>query len=688
MHEAYMYYEIRQCMKPLLLFLAMLYLTVACQNRYPHEVEVSLELAGDKRSEFEEVITHYSQSLEDSSKLKAAYFLIANIPYHHFKDFSNVYSPAFDSVAKHQNTIREYSDELHSIDSISNHIGAISELRRFLFFNFIDSIQQQNITIGERESDIQSINAKFLIDNIDLAFEAHKRLAVDYSLSFQDFCEYVLPYRSTNEPLELDARRRLYSKHNWFYDTLEQTGSLEETIDIFLSSLNFSLLNVYQGKLSVSQMELTRAGRCDDHINYAVNALRALGVPCAFDFTPHWGDHHQNGHSWLYIKTTDGFLTKDPTSLPIVNLNELYSVSSIPKIYRRTFSPGNTMFRHSVDKTSEYRYTQDVEIPCILNSPDLDNDVYVHVFDKIEGWTPVDKAINQNVNQCLFNDLTPGVAYIAGYKDENSFYALNYPFIVEKVGKVRFLNPSSRSIPRATLKRKFPLTLRLTIQLQQKRASSLNGAKLQAANSADFSDSVTLHTIQKFESGLPKKIKLLTTKKYKYYRFIGSSTGTTHLATCNLYDQDDKKIDAIAEATVEFWPSTKRISIESKALESNLTAKVTDDDPLTYIDPAKGLVINYKLNYPQRVHYFLIQPQNDDNYIRLKDTYELLYWNKGWLSLGQQVAKQDSLLYKKVPRNALYWLRNLTRGKEEQVFLISEKGIQVWLGNTDLTLQK
>jgi len=36
--------------------------------------------------------------------------------------------------------------------------------------------------------------------------------------------------------------------------------------------------------------------------------------------------------------------------------------------------------------------------------------------------------------------------------------------------------------------------------------------------------------------------------------------------------------------------------------------------------------------------------------------------------LGVKVAEEPKLIYNNVPSHALYWLRDLTRGNEEQVF--------------------
>ncbi len=74
----------------------------------------------------------------------------------------------------------------------------------------------------------------------------------------------------------------------------------------------------------------------------------------------------------------------------------------------------------------------------------------------------------------------------------------------------------------------------------------------------------------------------------------------------------------------------------------------------------------------------LVIPRNDDNFIEPGDHYELFYQNgpDGWKSLGQQIASSKEL-YFTVPHGAIFWLRNLTKGHEEQLFFIQE-GKQVF----------
>lgn len=78
-----------------LLFLNFLFsvcLLSACMSRRSAEVIEALELAGRNRSELERILDHYAACEADSLKLRAAEFLIANMPGHQC-----IYGPEVDS---------------------------------------------------------------------------------------------------------------------------------------------------------------------------------------------------------------------------------------------------------------------------------------------------------------------------------------------------------------------------------------------------------------------------------------------------------------------------------------------------------------------------------------------------------------------------------------------------------------
>lgn len=77
------------------------------------------------------------------------------------------------------------------------------------------------------------------------------------------------------------------------------------------------------------------------------------------------------------------------------------------------------------------------------------------------------------------------------------------------------------------------------------------------------------------------------------------------------------------------------------------------------------------LKEPQIVSNIRFAPLNADNGIHSGELYELRYWDKnGWKSAGRVQADYEYVVFKDVPKNKLYWLENLSSGREEMPFMI------------------
>ena len=154
-----------------LIFLAFLF---SCQPKT--NLERALYMAGKNRSEIKKVLKHYSKNRADSLKLKAAKFLIENMDTYYFYS-----SPELDL----------YYAELDSIYSLNERYEVITYEQQ----NLLNSLQKPDQKDFKIIKDINYVKADFLIDNIDRAFEDWQ-LPHTNDLSFDDFCEYLLPYKS------------------------------------------------------------------------------------------------------------------------------------------------------------------------------------------------------------------------------------------------------------------------------------------------------------------------------------------------------------------------------------------------------------------------------------------------------------------------------------------------------------
>lgn len=160
-----------------MLWLILLLLSGGCSRH--NSLDVAFVQSGSNRAELEKVLRHYE---DDGQKYRAACFLIENMP----RKGSIVYQ------------------------------GRWHENRKV-------------------ESDLQTVKADFLIENIDLAFEVWERYPWCRHLSEKEFFRLLLPYRLKNEPLE-DWRSFYYNKYKAVADSLADAGATMAEVVFFFNS--------------------------------------------------------------------------------------------------------------------------------------------------------------------------------------------------------------------------------------------------------------------------------------------------------------------------------------------------------------------------------------------------------------------------------------------------------------------
>lgn len=158
--------------------LYLIILLSACSFHQNKQLEYALEFAEKNRQELEKTLEHYQN---DPQKYNAAIFLISNMIGKY-----GLQSPYQDSIKN----ILVYA--LNNNQVINNTLIIESKAKK--------KWQSLN-TIPLKRYDLQHIKADYLISNIDMAFHVWKKYPWNRSLSFEDFCEYLLPYRIGDEEL-------------------------------------------------------------------------------------------------------------------------------------------------------------------------------------------------------------------------------------------------------------------------------------------------------------------------------------------------------------------------------------------------------------------------------------------------------------------------------------------------------
>lgn len=106
---------------------------------------------------------------------------------------------------------------------------------------------------------------------------------------------------------------------------------------------------------------------------------------------------------------------------------------------------------------------------------------------------------------------------------------------------------------------------------------------------------------------------------------------------------------------------------------------ITNGYSLSYFSSSDTTIyVAYDLKKAYDIKKIVFVPRNDDNYISPGDRYVLFYQDgkNGWKFLGDKIATLRQIEFE-VPQNALLWLRDLTKGREEQVF-IYKNGNQIF----------
>lgn len=653
-------------MKLKLLFLASLaFMACICfwELQSTSRLEQALRQAGENRAQLEMVLTHYEN---DSLKLLAAKFLIENMPghYSYLDDSINAYYDRIDSALLMETSLVA---EMKMLDSIS---------------------KQESDKKYEKVFDLEIMTADYLIKNIDTSFELWLEGEWARHLSFDEFCEYILPYKVIElQPLD-DWKNYLRGRYASELPNMHNCDSYKQSAFRAAYAVNKELKDslqtsiFYHSLLPVNRLETKlrmQYGSCADYNYIAAAVLKSEGIPVMKDFTPQW-PFRSLGHDWCVVLSNNGknvmFGGADTNPGDAHNPD-----AKMAKVYRQTYSinlelekmlrvervvPNEFKQIHIKDVTAEYMRTEDVEVK-IDPRLNLKNEyAYLAVFDN-KRWTPICWGAIKG-NSAFFKNIGRGIVYLPVYYTDKGVVPLSSPFELTPLGEIRTIIADTTLRETIELSRKYPLFTRVYTKTDR-----VVGGKIQASNRADFKDCITLHEIT--ELGIQSREVSIHSSgtKYRYWRYLSPPHGFCNIAELFFFEKDAEK------ASIGKVIGTKGSYKESKR---HTKEKVFDNNPLTFFDAPEDVLdawVGLDFGEPISVDRVIYVPRGDGNSIFLGDEYELFYWDtlSGWLSLGKQVAKSAVLVYDRVPSKGLYLLRNLTIGKDERIFTF-ENGKQIW----------
>lgn len=450
-----MQYMKRKRIKSYLGWLLLLFAASSCHRPFP-SVERTLDWADTNRVELEAVLAHYRDS---GLKEQAACFLISNMP---------------GSVAADSNALVRYGAFYRLCDSVR---GLYHDTDGGRWINLIDSLWRQWMPRGigrvERLPLLHTVSAGRMIREIDLAFRAWQENPATRRISFEDFCEYILPFCRGNQFVVDDARSDFYLRNRDLLrqDTLSAMAMTDSLVERY-RSIRFSSFNGSNpSALSCGTLEQMGGGACNDRVAFNSLLLSALGLPVAVDFVSMWGNKSDR-HSWNVL-LVDGHHAFDPflrnkdwyhnRLYGNRGVYELYGQGEfrIPKIYRQTYSIHleTTLLNRGVpledipplflnykkrDVSAEYFETSTVSVVLTEPAPDDAGYAYLCVYSR-EGWEPVQFGKIED-GRADFAGMGRNIVYLPAYYKKGVVVPAAPPLWLKRDGTVVTLDGTGEKI--------------------------------------------------------------------------------------------------------------------------------------------------------------------------------------------------------------------------------------------------
>lgn len=606
-------------------------------------LEKALYMAGENKVELFKVLEHYKQSPEDSLKLKAASFLIENMPGH-----GSAWSESIDSFRQRVNA----SDSLVWMNLQDEWWNQLHENNHPVF-----------------HPDVEYLSADFLIRNIDKAFDVWDESPWKADVDFDAFCRYILPYRFEQELLADGWRDSLYNEFHFLVEDVKSVKTAYEIVHDTVWKRLLSSYSFFPHSLDVVAIRHLKQAACNQRSLMLGSVMRALGIPAAMDCVQHWANYGHNGHAWVSLVTREGTYSiyedeweakiNNRIDATIVKVNyEIAEDYPLPAHFKKRYSKiWRSTFEHQDNGMDDSPFTVDVSAAygldgeITLRTDEKISDAYLCGFSTKNGWEPICRGKVED-NRCTFSALGDSVVYLVMGRVDNKLVPLENPVLLANHETI-MLHPDKSKLREVKLIRKYPILGKWI-----NKWASMVGGRFEGSNDPDFKQPELLYRIEKMPV-FYNVAEMRASKEFRYIRFVAP-------ADC------DGVMSEIAfmggEEEFKAIPGESSIKNVELSLDRNMQ---------THPEYKKGFVAGYDLGKPQKVTSIVYYPCNDDNFVFPGHEYELFYYDKDWISLGKQTAETYSLTYRNVPDNALLYLKDCTMGKEERPFTYIN-GQQVW----------
>lgn len=607
------------------------------------QVDVALRLAGDNRSELERVLRYFEKT-GDKEKIAASRFLIGNMPGH--KSMRGAYE--------------EYWDEADRTLSASD--GSLS---------ILDSLEALKEKYDGRiyyDFDLNYISADYLIHDIETAFDQWRNGEWARHLTFDEFCEWLLPYTcSDNQPL-INWRESLSGSARSYIDHLNECDEYIGNPRAAIMRVNNKLIPMIKKQKWIhsghgypiydpSVFVKLPGASCNEYMTNGMLVMRSKGIPVGMDYTPQFADRLY-GHYWNVYPNLRGRKTMF-TSFGVNPGYPHFCNVVFAKVIRQTYSANEgylkLLRRHNgdipkmydspffKDVTDEYQETSEVCVELMKSAKLSSRDVFICVFGN-DDWKPISWG-RAKFGKAKFLNMGRRAMYLVKGYVGGSLEPVSYPFFLDDFGHVEYVglgkDPMRTSF---RLNRKYPMFQRV-ISAQK----SLHGGIVLGSDDISFrkADTVCVFPEWSLTSGM---VSTDQESPHRYWRFISNMRSVSDMAELYFYDDNSLRVDMTAD--------------------SDSLSYIIDGDPLTYYsadrDDPSGVLDAGK---PVMLGHISYIRRGDGNAIIPGDLYRVSWWNgKGWTVHCEVEAKDIELQIEDIPADKLCYIEGLSRGVQNRIF--------------------
>ena len=396
----------------------------------PSEVKRVLQASGKNQKELQKAIDYFIGQKEPV-KLQAVFFLIANMDIHFSINYIWVDGKG-QKVPYDEMAFSTYTQALSAFNDVKKTTAGI---------------HPQPVIYR----DIDTIKSTLLIENVEEAFKKWKS-PYARKLKFEEFCEYILPYRITIEPLQ--QWRAAYAKRFSYFSPYVNKLPLLSTLNKIGADYNKWFTNTY-GKevkkeplprLGAMQLLSRAKGDCENISDLETFMLRSQGIPVSSDFVPFWATS-SGGHFFNAVYNQDGktFLF-DPMRIISKDYEEVQKIKldrEPGKVIRITYAKqpqvliaklsihqipdGFMRYANYKDVTNEYWEAKDIDVP--LTKTGESTVAFANVFNYGK-WQPVWwGGIEQK--SVKFTQMSKGAVYLPTTYKNGVNKPAGYPIAVD-----------------------------------------------------------------------------------------------------------------------------------------------------------------------------------------------------------------------------------------------------------------